>query len=85
MLKNSLKIYPNPATENLQLVLDNTYFGTTTVSITDVLGRILWETKLDKNSSILTQEINVSSWASGTYCLRLQSKNGFASKKFVKN
>lgn len=85
MLKNSLKIYPNPATENLQLVLDNTYFGATTVSITDVLGRILWETKLDKNSSILTQEINVSSWASGTYCLRLQSKNGFASKKFVKN
>ncbi len=84
MLKNSLKVYPNPTTENLKMELDNEYFGNTTIKISDVLGRVLWEQKIDKNSVFIEQNINVSSWASGTYCLRLQTNKGFATKRFVK-
>lgn len=59
-----LRVYPNPATTAVVLVLSDAT-ARTDVSITDALGRVIW------NDAVVRKEvIDVSTWQSGTYYLR---------------
>ena len=64
---NSVKIYPNPATENLFLAGDLSNFET--VKIFSVDGRLI------KTQTIHSDKIDVSKLQSGTYILQLSGSN----------
>jgi uncharacterized delta-60 repeat protein len=68
-----LQVFPNPAYDNLTLVFPQQSAGENTVRITDALGRIAFEQKL--NTTDGTINLDVSSLKNGYYTLFL-IKNG---------
>jgi hypothetical protein len=74
---NSVSIFPNPTLDVLNI--DNVN-GLTEIKIVDVTGKIV-ESIVPGNGSTV---INTSKLSSGVYFVRLKSKDGFSSHKFIK-
>jgi len=77
LIGGELAIYPNPVVD--QLMIKNYESGIEKVAITDVTGKIIY------NSSTLTgNSIDVSGYASGVYIIRFTTPEGIVTRKFVK-
>lgn len=74
----SVKLYPNPATENLTIEL-NKEFSTAKMTIIDILGNVLVEKNISGK-----QEVNISHLAAGTYIIRLSNNKDNTAMRFVK-
>lgn len=72
-------IYPNPAQNKLQVKADA---GFETINVINLLGQVLYTGRITDTQKL---EINVSSYESGVYFIRLEGKNGVVTKKFIKN
>ena len=79
-LSQSIKIFPNPVNDVINLSIPN-HITATKIEIADINGRIV------KSISYkgIRNQINVSELSSGLYLLNIYSLNGKASKKFLKN
>jgi hypothetical protein len=76
-LKNILKLYPNPATSELNFYLENE--STVSVIISDVLGKVVLAETTQTNS------VSVDKLKSGIYFVTVKTKNGAEAKvKFIK-
>ena len=76
---NGFKIYPNPATNNIQIELaKNEPYQ---VFITDLLGKKIIELATEKKAS----SINLEGLQQGVYLLQIQTENEIFTQKFIKN
>ncbi len=80
-LSESFSIYPNPATAEINLQIKNIAASSTTVSILNTLGEIVYSKAI---SNQLNSTIDVSGLPSGVYVMQIQNKNDIASGKFIK-
>jgi hypothetical protein len=77
-------IFPNPATDQLNV---NCYFNSTetiTIDIMDLSGRVLSSEKFAAQAGAVQKMIAIDQLASGTYLLRIKAKNASAHKVFIK-
>lgn len=74
----SLKMYPNPATDRVQLMVTNNLLGAE-IKLTDLNGRILKSVLV--NATNLT--INTTEYDSGVYLVQLVSNQGMITKRLV--
>ncbi len=70
---SAISVYPNPATDNLQI---QTALPIKEIEITDITGRLLYTTT--------AKTINCSSFASGVYFIKATTSEGAVVKKFIK-
>jgi len=70
-LDNSLKVFPNPASDRVQLQVDLKKQNDTRIHITDARGNVVKSFDLGKFSGSLTESIDVSDWSAGVYFVRL--------------
>jgi len=78
VMSKGLLLYPNPAKDRISI--DNkTDYPIQEITIYSVNGQLVRQIK-----SAMLHDINVSALESGVYYLRLQSEQGVAVKKFVK-
>ena len=77
---NQLTIYPNPASSNTVLYFNN-LATTSELIITDVTGKLVQRSMLKKNSN--SYNLQTSAIPTGTYLIKLQSKEGSVTKKLV--
>lgn len=75
---NQLRLYPNPA-DHLLHIENNSNFKMKEVVVYNILGQIVFQSKVDNEKHFL---LNVSSFSSGIYQIRLQMDEGFLSRKF---
>lgn len=73
-------VYPNPADQQVTVVLDNMPISNCEAVLYDVLGRRVAEFHLDDNYNVL----NISNLNSGIYLLQVKSENQSAIKKIIK-
>ena len=76
----ALTIYPNPASELLQINLGESYEDIVHVSLIDANGRNVLKKSVDINGKD-TFEMNVASFSRGNYTLVLQSADRYSSRK----
>ena len=76
-LDNSVLIYPNPASEQLNVKLSAVFEQ---LEITNLLGQVIYTTTVTEQEFT----INVNDCRSGVYFIRLSGKQGVATKKFIK-
>lgn len=74
----SVKVYPNPTTDMLNITSDNQQF--TAVEIVDMNGRLIKSIEVDANN-VTT---NVQELKPGLYILNISNKEGTVSRKFIK-
>ena len=79
-LSHLVAVYPNPTQAIIELRLDETKLQINECQLFDIYGKLL---KIVPVSSDHTQ-IDVSDFANGIYFIRIESKVGTITKKFVK-
>jgi hypothetical protein len=82
-LLSSIKLYPNPVNEyvNLQCTMNDVQLES--VEVIDVYGKVA-RTIVGTDSSPLQTRINISGLAGGIYFVRVTTDKGMVIKKFVK-
>ncbi|WP_395046516.1 T9SS type A sorting domain-containing protein [Flavobacterium sp.] len=77
-LTSKIKIYPNPATNNV--AIDFQDLDNTNVEVSDSNGRLLFTQKLSNNSNT----INIDNLSSGIYFFKVNSNQGIKTSKVIK-
>jgi hypothetical protein len=75
-------VYPNPATDNLTVRLNESINGKVNVMIVDLAGRMVAERSFNSNDKI---EMNVSNLAKGAYIVKVSTDAAQSVQRFVKN
>ena len=78
------QLYPNPTSGELILVLDQPTEKDVVFRIYDVIGRVVQEISIEKNSNYIQQQINVSNLSAGSYEVVLTDGTLVGRKRFVK-
>lgn len=76
-------VYPNPATDYLQVQL-NAVSGDTNLTLMSSLGKTIWQNSLSlENNGFLFKRINISSLPKGVYILKIATKQQLWQKKVI--
>ena len=73
------EIYPNPADNRIQIVLEGGYKGT--IGLYDMLGKMVTEVAVEENNTIYS--VNTKNIAAGQYSIVIQTDKTIQSKKIV--
>lgn len=84
LLQKSTTLIPNPAQNICVLQVSNDYFGEVKLSISNLLGQIVFQTVIDKNEINLSQTLDLQHFANGIYFVYLQTAKGKVVKKLVR-
>ena len=79
---SNLKIYPNPATDQIQLEGIQAYNEKAVITIIDLYGRVVQQ--VDSNGDEKTISIGIKQLSAGTYLLKATTKNYTSSHYFIK-
>ena len=77
--KDDFSIYPNPSNSKLNISLAQSG-NATKVEVFDVLGKLIYKKALTD----LRSSINVASWNSGVYLVKIINDSGTQTKRFVR-
>ena len=81
ILKTKVSVYPNPATDLLNVTINNASFKNSSVSIFNISGTELLSSNMVGTSS----QFNIESLSSGVYFVKIRNSNGFdKTVKFIK-
>lgn len=81
VFREDLLIYPNPAQEVLNIVLNDFYHKNNTIEILDAYGKIIYENMCSDNQCV----IDISHIVAGVYFVRIRSNQKNLIRKFIKN
>jgi hypothetical protein len=79
----TFNVYPNPATNLVNIKIDNTVNDNMFIQVTDLTGRIIHSENVNATSENNSYTIATHNWAKGLYLVKLSSNNGQACKKLV--
>ncbi len=83
VLDASLKAYPVPAANLLQISIENELIGRGSLQLRDLQGRVLLSKQIDKNQLFISQEIDLQNLASGVYSLEIEINSLRAYRKII--
>ena len=79
-LANAISLYPNPATNKVNIAINGETYGSLKIDVVNSLGQVLQST--ERNTlSIIT--LDVSSYASGLYFVNINADGATVSKKLL--
>lgn len=78
---NTISMYPNPASSTLNLVLPKT-MQTGQIAVIDILGKQVYSQEFESQENI---SIDILSWNTGTYFLKVISGENTQTEIFIKN
>ena len=79
-----VRIYPNPANNELAIDVTNISEAKTTLQVTDIVGRVLKSKIIEGGMATTHNSIDISSLPQGVYFLEVLTDNGKIVNKFVK-
>lgn len=80
----NIELFPNPASDILQVQLPSSQKETVNITITDAAGRSVYSRSLQVSQGNNAVSIPVQHFAKGTYYLIIDNKEGRRSKAFIK-
>ncbi len=82
-LKNSLEVFPTPASDLINLQITNEFTGLMTIEITDISGKVIQTQTIEKQAEQFTQALNIEQLSSGFYLMNVRQNGHAAATKFV--
>jgi hypothetical protein len=79
----NFSMYPNPATNNVTLLLDYFEKATVNIEILDLSGRLVLDKTIQLNKGIHQEQLNISQLNSGVYLLSLKSNKLNITQKLI--
>ena len=81
---NNLSIYPNPTTDDLSIVFETKDNEDIRISISNVLGQIVYNEKMEAYNGTNIRKINIAKYATGVYIVNVSTKDRNISRKIIK-
>jgi len=78
-------VYPNPASDRLNVIHDGTVSGQVTIKVTDLAGRTLINQSEVITDNTKESTLNIGSLKSGVYVIEVTSAQGTSVNRFVKD
>lgn len=86
LLKDAdLQVFPNPSTENVNVVFENPFRGTVNIYLRDLLGRTLQSQSFNKNESKFNHKISLQNIPTGLYFIETEFDGNKIAKKVIRN
>jgi len=79
-ISSEVKLYPNPATDNIYLQIPNSPINSAKGAVYNVIGAQVMDFNFNSN----TENLDISSLPTGMYMLKIQTSVGRGVKKFIK-
>lgn len=81
VVKEDVSVFPNPASDNIQIQLNRSFNGTNEISIYNLTGNLIYSNKTKGNDNL---KITTKNWSDGIYFYHIQSENKQSIKgKFI--
>jgi uncharacterized repeat protein (TIGR01451 family) len=80
----SIKVYPNPASNQVQVEMNFVQKGKIKLSLYDYSGKLLWSESVEKKSNTDVFSFDTNELSSGFYWVEVQISNVIGRKKLVK-
>lgn len=80
--KNSIKVYPNPSRDFINIEFDNQFDSSLLIEIYTINGIIVYRNNIDRDS--LYEQIDISNLPKGIYLLSIKTKGKIEKIKIVK-
>ena len=80
-LNDAVSLAPNPVTSQLIISFNTTITSITKIIVTDVLGKVVYNSETQEGSSII---IPVNELSHGVYFVKVQQGKNYTVKKFIK-
>ena len=77
-------IFPNPNNGSFNITVNNEMKGAVTLSVTDVLGKIVKQVTINKNNTTSTTSFQLTDLSDGMYFVQVSDGNTVQKTKFVK-
>ncbi|MBS1647508.1 MAG: DUF4465 domain-containing protein [Bacteroidetes bacterium] len=84
VLENSVQVFPNPSVSETEIVYTTPNSVPVQMQIIDVMGKEMEEQKTQSFSGLNKFKVDVSSFSSGIYFVRLCAGNQYLTKKIIK-
>jgi predicted secreted protein len=78
-----IKIYPNPTTGLITIVMENNTCGELNIDVMKQNGSIIMNHKFEKNSGFFSGVLDLSGSSSGIYLLRISIQNNITTRKII--
>ncbi|MFK7922229.1 MAG: T9SS type A sorting domain-containing protein, partial [Bacteroidia bacterium] len=79
-----ISAYPNPADDLINFRYLQGEVGNVQIAVFNTQGQLVWRRKLNATSTKGEVKLNISSWASGTYLVRMTNENASSDFKWIK-
>ena len=79
---NDVKLYPNPASDNVNIAIDVTNGGAASLAVYDLAGRAIYSENSMLNAGKNTSTISAQNFAAGTYLLKVTLDGQSLNKSF---
>jgi len=79
----AIKVFPNPATQKVEIsvsIIDN---QSTKLSITNLNGKVVFSNDLGQENGTFTESINLKKWATGVYLVNVIQNNSKRTEKLI--
>ncbi len=81
---DAVQMYPNPATDYINIVVENGVLSAVDVSVYDSAGRRQQRMSFTKSERVLRERLDLRSLTPGSYILEVQQGNARTTKKIIK-
>ena len=79
----SVSVYPNPASDNLNIEFDVEQNSEVTILLTDMIGKVIYQNNITASAGSFKSNINTSGMNAGMYLLTLQIGNETFNQKVM--
>ena len=83
-LESAITLYPNPTKDTINININTSIADDYTLSVTNSLGQIIWESKTAKFNSQVSTTIDLSKFQSGLYFVIIKVGDYQVTKKVIK-
>jgi len=80
---NNLTVYPNPASDKLNIKFNTTITDDLSITIHNITGQTVFKESLNNYIGSYHNELNVNDFAQGIYLIKIQSSKGTFTQKLV--
>jgi len=80
---NDLSVYPNPASDRLNIKFNTSTADDFNITIYNVTGQEVYKEKLNNFIGSYNNEININDFAQGVYLMQVKSSKGAVTQKVV--
>ena len=84
ILKQGVKIYPNPSKDEFVLKIDNAISGMHTILLSSIVGREINKVFVEKQGDVLEQTFDLSGQPKGVYLIRISNGQGISTHRVLK-